>query len=558
MHASADPQLSSWLTSISTQYAQIYTSTANRTAGVSTTTWTGQTSPTYAGVHEIDYSANWVYIKNTGLAGFVMGPWSNPNLPKNQGTNTTVYRFPRNPATIASPVLTSLGAIGFLVDGVALYNTSDGFSYSVSHNQDATPTGGIGSGDGIWNRDAWVNEFSSFDYAFSHNPPSGQYHSHANPIATRYLLNDNVTYNSTTKVYAENTSATSVAHSPIVGWLNDGIPLYGPYGYDGGGTGAAGAATMSGGSVIGITVVTGGSLYQNAPTVTFTGGGGSGAAATAVISGGVVTGVNMTNIGSGYTGTPTVTIGGVRRMVSGYTLRNGSNSTTNLNTTGRTTLPAWAASAQNRSATLSSGQYGPATTYTTGSGANVITYTLGHFAEDYDYLGDLGYAQGSRANAGGVFFDLNKYNARYCATPEFPNGTWAYFVTIQSDGTPYYPYLIGRWYYANPTGGSTTTTVMNADTPLTQYYKGAASVVETWASKPVSIASNNVTVSWNAVQGGTYTVQATSDFSTWSSLSSVTATTNHASTVESGAGANAKRFYRLTRTGVATYDSNGY
>ncbi|NBS55289.1 hypothetical protein EBT23_07025 [bacterium] len=51
----ADPQLSSWLTEASTKYARIYTSAANRTAGISTTTWTGQTSPTYAGVHEIDW-----------------------------------------------------------------------------------------------------------------------------------------------------------------------------------------------------------------------------------------------------------------------------------------------------------------------------------------------------------------------------------------------------------------------------------------------------------------------------------------------------------------------
>ena len=82
----ADPQLSSWFTEASTKYARIYTSTANRTAGISTTTWTGQTSPTYAGVHEIDYSSTWVYIKNTGLAPYVMGPWNNPNLPRNQGT----------------------------------------------------------------------------------------------------------------------------------------------------------------------------------------------------------------------------------------------------------------------------------------------------------------------------------------------------------------------------------------------------------------------------------------------------------------------------------------
>ena len=127
--AHADPMLASWFTANSGKYARIYTTTANRSNGVSATTWGSSGSgqypyPTYAGVHEIDYSPNWVYIRNTGLSSFIMGPWSNPNLPKNQGTSTSVYRFPRGcagvPNTPAAKTLTSMGAIGFLVDGVAL------------------------------------------------------------------------------------------------------------------------------------------------------------------------------------------------------------------------------------------------------------------------------------------------------------------------------------------------------------------------------------------------------------------------------------------------------
>ena len=394
----ADPLLTSWFTANSGKYARIYTSAANRTAGVSSTTWTGQTLPTYAGVHEIDYSTNWVYIRNSGLASFVMGPWGNPNVASNQGGNTPVYRFPCGVAGVTnyttSKTLTSMGAIGFLVDGVAIYNTSDGFSYSYSHSEDATPTGGgIGSGDGIWNRDAYTNEYTSFDYAYNHPPPNGQYHSHGNPIGTRYVLGDNVNYDSSAKKYSENSGNTNLAHSPIIGWLSDGLPLYGPYGYS-----------------------------------------------------------NPTNAASG-----------VRRMISGYVLRDGSYDNTNFNVTGRTTLPAWAELVENK-INLTSSQFGPATTYTSGSGINALTYGLGHYAEDYDYLGDLGFAQGVTNTIGGytAFYDLNKYNARYCVTPEYPNGTWAYFVTIKADGSPAFPYMTGRWYFGYPTGGSTTTTVMNS------------------------------------------------------------------------------------------------
>lgn len=558
--AHADPLLSSWYTADSTQYARIYTSAANRTAGISTTTWTGQTIPTYSGVHEIDYSSNWVYIRNSGLAPYVMGPWSNPNLPKNQGTSNGAYRFPRTPSIPVSKTLTGLGAIGFLVDGVAVYNQSDGFSYSNANARDATPgPGGIGQGDGIWNRDALPNEGSSFDFALNHAQQAGQYHSHANPIGIRYLLGDNVTYNTATKVYAENTATTKFKHSPIVGWANDGLPIYGPYAYDGGSTGATAAAVLTGASVTSVTITNGGALYTATPKVTFTGGGGSGAAGTASLTGGVVTSITLTSGGSGYTSPPAVTIGGVRRMISGYVKRDGTKNTVNLNTTGRTTLPAWAAAAQGRSATLTAGQYGPATNYTTVIGPNTLTYTLGHYSEDYDYLGDLGYTQGSTTNAGAVFFDLNKYNVRFCVTPEFPSGTWAYFITILADGTPWYPYNVGRWFYGTASGGNTSTTAMASDGAIL-FYKGAASASERWNASPIAVSAGNVTLVWSAVEGGTYEVSASPDLQTWTPVPPVvSATGNTAMKVEAnGAKSNKQRFYKVTRTSLAEYDSAGY
>jgi len=50
-----------------------------------------------------------------------------------------------------------------------------------------------------------------------------------------------------------------------------------------------------------------GTGYSSAPTVSFTGGGGSGAAATASVTGGSVSGVTVTSAGTGYTSAPTVT-----------------------------------------------------------------------------------------------------------------------------------------------------------------------------------------------------------------------------------------------------------
>src|SRR5439155_26641275 len=81
-----------------------------------------------------------------------------------------------------------------------------------------------------WHRNAPVAESFNFDYALGHQPPTGIYHTHQNPIALRYQLGDHVDYNSSTKNYSESTNSVA-KHSPIIGWAHDGFPIYGPYGY---------------------------------------------------------------------------------------------------------------------------------------------------------------------------------------------------------------------------------------------------------------------------------------------------------------------------------------
>lgn len=62
--------------------------------------------------------------------------------------------------------------------------------------------------------------------------------------------------------------------------------------------------------VLGVTVVSPGTGYTSAPTVTFSGGGGSGAAATATVANGRITGFTVTNGGSGYSSAPSVSLSG--------------------------------------------------------------------------------------------------------------------------------------------------------------------------------------------------------------------------------------------------------
>jgi hypothetical protein len=94
-----------------------------------------------------------------------------------------------------------------------------------------------GTGDGIWGRNAAFGELETFDLCNGHQPGSGQYHHHVNPICLRAQLSDNLVLVSTGRLgkqYAEKPSGkftTNWTHSPILGWAFDGFPVYGPYGY---------------------------------------------------------------------------------------------------------------------------------------------------------------------------------------------------------------------------------------------------------------------------------------------------------------------------------------
>jgi hypothetical protein len=215
---------------------------------------------------------------------------------------------------------------------------------------------------------------------------------------------------------------------------------------------------------------------------------------------------------------------GVRRMISGFVLRSIST---------RTALPAWAARIQ---------------TVTFQNGPNVSTaFALGHYIEDYDYRGDLGQVQGTH-------FDLNEQNARFCVTPEFPSGTWAYFTTIESNGTPAFPYTTGRQFFGTPSGGAVTTIAEPVHTAK------LAGPLKTDAGHGVGLNGGDVTLTWSGVEGGTYQIQASNDLASWTALNpNVTASGDDVVTVTETAAAssNTRRFYRTVRSSLATYDRNG-
>lgn len=81
-----------------------------------------------------------------------------------------------------------------------------------------------------------------------------------------------------------------------------------------------------------------------------------------------------------------------------------------------------------------------ATTRTNGPAVNT-QYVDGCFIEDWVYT------QGSG--------DLDAHNGRMCKTPEYPNGTYAYFTTVDASLKPIYPYFVGPTFYGVAANGNT-------------------------------------------------------------------------------------------------------
>ena len=65
--------------------------------------------------------------------------------------------------------------------------------------------------------------------------------------------------------------------------------------------------------------------------------------------------------------------------------------------------------------------------------ASLFGYTLsaGAFLDDYEYVPGMG--------------SLDDCNGRFCVTPEYPNGTYAYFVLINEENKAVFPYIIGKY-----------------------------------------------------------------------------------------------------------------
>ena len=291
-----------------------------------------------ANVQSVQYSANWVYAKATGIPAYITGPFldGNPSLATAQ---TGYFKISLNPIqNTGNPTATTGGNIGAFINGVALFDYRDGVAWNPTTNAlcggpgNPPCPGGMGAAQ-AWKRDAIPAERKGFDCAKAH-PAMGNYHHHQNPSA--FNLDKIVVSNICDLYPADGLYVIDEAnHSPLLGFAYDGFPIYGAYG------------------------------FKN-----------------------------------------TDGTGGIVRTQSGYQLRN---------ITART-------------------HYADGTDVADGPAIST-TYPIGYFREDYEFL----------ASASPEVLDV--HNGRFCITPEYPNGIYCYFATVDANWNSAYPYVVGPTFY---------------------------------------------------------------------------------------------------------------
>ena len=352
-----------------------------------------------ADIHTVYNDVDFVYIKTDGVPSYTTAYSGYDNAVSAQ---SFVKRFPKVPFAPNTKDVKPYGTYASLVNGVQLYNTLSGATYN---NQ------------GYWS----VNDGNYSGNEDVYNgvvDPAGTYYHYSNPIELRRQLGDNITASG---AYIE----APTTHSPILGWAYDGTPIYGPYGYS--------DATNNLSSVVRIE-----SAYQKRSIITRNVLPDGTILEDAVV-GPPVDSVEFTVFDfqqfNGSTDTFEVDQNLVQ-VVSGTdeTIVQGVNgSIVSYNPITRKLL------VKDVNGTFAEGAWIKTQTGWAQINSDPIIYNLGYFAEDYVYV------------SGG---QLDQYNGRFCVTPEFPEGRYCYFTTIESTTFNYstgnngaYPYFVGPEMY---------------------------------------------------------------------------------------------------------------
>lgn len=102
------------------------------------------------------------------------------------------------------------------------------------------------------------------------------------------------------------------------------------------------------------------------------------------------------------------------------------------------------------------------------------TYPLGYFREDYEYIDSLDPDV------------LDEHNGRFCVTPEYPNGIYCYFATVDENWNSAYPYAVGPTFY----GFRTASKVQNINEAVQTYTSSVSAADARQSSLECSVFPN--------------------------------------------------------------------
>ncbi|MGJ8676424.1 MAG: YHYH protein [Akkermansiaceae bacterium] len=515
-HGQTEVLFTSWHTADSGKYARLWESTDDErdekrsTDGtvLSVTVWDrtaiasggesigDQTTPVYAGVQRISYDDDYVYVESTGLPTNTMGPWyddiyraydyEDPDAVDNRslfpafpGNAAIDYRFPRS-TSYGEDYASPLDATPSGNCGLFV-NGVPLFNTTDTFSYNSSSGAESPNSDGFWNRDAFVNEGPTFDSGNSHQAQEA-HHYHANPAALRHTLGDSVDYNGTI-VFSGLISITGTDSNPYIENFNG----------------------------------------DHSPIIAWANDG-------------------IPMYGPYAYSDPLDASSGVRRMITGFQLRDGTNGSTDLATEGRLSLPQWC--------------------YSLGAKAEGVTvlagpdvsedYVLGRYQEDNAYKGDLDnyiLYDGTGDFTEGTHFDLNEHNARWCVTPEFPDGTWAYFTAIAEDGTPVFPYNL-TWSFLGDASLAGSAAIPETST---LYFEGAAAREVQSQSVSYEESTGEVSIVWDAIEGGVYRLDTSADLSAWDDTAEEFTALDQLITFVDDSG-DSEKFYALQTLGISTYE----
>ena len=104
------------------------------------------------------------------------------------------------------------------------------------------------------------------------------------------------------------------------------------------------------------------------------------------------------------------------------------------------------------------------------------TYPLGYFREDYEFI------------AGNSADVLDEHNGRFCTTPEYPQGIYCYFTTVDANWNSAYPYVVGPTFY-----GVRSATKVQTITEAVTTYSPSSGVHDLGSNLKLSIFPNPAT-----------------------------------------------------------------